>query len=50
MTAKFSVEKDKRIILQKYTYIWEVREVIFFIPACEWCMHGRVMVARRWIR
>jgi len=50
MAKKFSVEKDKRIILQKYTYIWEVREVIFFIPACEWRMHGRIMVARRWLR
>lgn len=50
MTKKFSVEKDKRIILQKYTYIWEVREVIFIIPVCEGCMHGRIMVARRRLR
>lgn len=50
MTKKFSVEKDKRIILQKYTYIWEVCEVIFFIPACERCMHGRIKVARRWLQ
>lgn len=49
MAKKFSVEKDKRIILQKYTYIWEVREYIFFIPACKWRMHGRIMVARRWL-
>ena len=47
MTKKFSVEKDKRVILQKYTYIWEAREVIFFMPTREWCMHGRIMVARR---
>lgn len=32
MTKKFSVEKDKRVILQKYTYIWEVCEVIFLYP------------------
>ena len=32
MTKKFSVEKDKRIILQKHTYIWVVCEVIFLYP------------------
>lgn len=50
MAKKFSVEKDKRIILQKYTYIWEVCEVIFFMPVCERRMHNRIMVARRWLQ